>query len=62
MAVADSTPQGVTGIKQERIWDSAWLNTKFILGSSVILLIILFGVLGPLFLGYRAGVYRFCSH
>ncbi len=49
MAVVDSTSQGVTGIKRERVWDSAWFNTKFILGSSMIILIILFGLLGPYF-------------
>ena len=30
-------------------WDLPWLNTKFIAGSSIILFILLFGLLGPLF-------------
>ncbi|MFN2303156.1 MAG: ABC transporter permease [Anaerolineales bacterium] len=49
MAVAESTSLGITGIKRERIWDSAWFNTKFLLGSFMIILIILFGFLGPFF-------------
>ena len=49
MAVVDSKSQGVTGIKRASFWDSAWLNTKFVLGSSMILIIVLFGLLGPFF-------------
>jgi peptide/nickel transport system permease protein len=30
-------------------WDSPWLNTKFVTGSIIVLLILLFGLLGPLF-------------
>ncbi len=30
-------------------WDSPWLNTKFVTGSSIIVLVLLFGLLGPLF-------------
>jgi peptide/nickel transport system permease protein len=30
-------------------WDSPWLNTKFVAGSTIIILILLFGLLGPLF-------------
>jgi len=32
-----------------RLRESPWMNTKFILGSTIILLTILFGLLGPLF-------------
>ncbi len=49
MAAVDSKTQGIPGIKRVNAWDSAWLNTKFILGSSVILLVILFGLIGPYF-------------
>lgn len=31
------------------IWDSPWLNAKFIIGSTIVLLVLLFGILGPLF-------------
>lgn len=31
------------------LWDSPWLNTKFVIGSAIILVVILFGLLGPLF-------------
>jgi peptide/nickel transport system permease protein len=31
------------------VWDNPWLNTKFIIGSLIILLVILFSLLGPLF-------------
>ena len=30
-------------------WDSPWLNFKFLLGAGIVLLILLFGLLGPLF-------------
>ena len=30
-------------------WDSPWLNFKFLLGVAIVLLILLFGLLGPLF-------------
>ena len=30
-------------------WDSPWLNVKFLLGSGIVLLILLIGLLGPLF-------------
>jgi peptide/nickel transport system permease protein len=45
MAVVESQSRGI----KVNVWDSAWINTKFILGSSVILLIILFGLVGPYF-------------
>ncbi len=31
------------------VWDNPWLNTKFVIGSSIILIVLLFGLLGPLF-------------
>lgn len=39
----------VTGVKRINIWDSPWLNSKFMLGCSLIVLILLFGIIGPLF-------------
>jgi hypothetical protein len=30
-------------------WDTPWLNTKFSIGSLIILIVLLFGLLGPLF-------------
>jgi peptide/nickel transport system permease protein len=40
-----------TNIPARRVnaWDSPWLNKKFLIGSSIILIVILFGLLGPLF-------------
>lgn len=35
--------------KRANRWDSPWLNTKFVSGSSIVVLILLFGLLGPLF-------------
>ena len=35
--------------KRANRWDSPWLNTKFVAGSSIVVLILLFGLLGPLF-------------
>lgn len=32
-----------------KLMESPWMNTKFVLGSSIILLVLLFGLLGPLF-------------
>lgn len=37
------------GIKRVNIWDSPWLNTKFVTGGSIIVIILLFGLIGPLF-------------
>ena len=36
-------------IKRVNIWDSPWLNSKFLIGASIIGLILLFGLVGPLF-------------
>jgi peptide/nickel transport system permease protein len=40
-----------TNIPARRVnaWDAPWLNKKFLIGSSIILIVILFGLLGPLF-------------
>jgi peptide/nickel transport system permease protein len=32
-----------------KAWDNPWLNAKFIIGSSIIMMVFLFGLLGPLF-------------
>ncbi len=47
--VIDKTHSGLTQRKRINIWDSPWLNSKFVTGSSIILIVILFGLLGPLF-------------
>lgn len=31
------------------LWDSPWLNPKFVIGASIILIVVLFGLVGPLF-------------
>lgn len=35
--------------RRVNLWDSPWLNSKFVIGSTTILIVILFGLLGPLF-------------
>lgn len=51
MAVIENTAKPQLPIRAGRanIWDSPWLNTKFMLGASIVLLVVLFGLLGPLF-------------
>ena len=49
MTVALTKPKSETTIQRVTVWDSPWLNLKFLLGSGIILLVILFGLLGPLF-------------
>jgi peptide/nickel transport system permease protein len=49
MSVVVSKLKPQTEVKRANRWDSPWLNTKFVLGSSIILLVLLFGLLGPLF-------------
>ena len=37
------------GARRINIWDTPWLNTKFVIGSTIIIIVLLFGLLGPLF-------------
>ncbi len=49
MAVAASKPQSEVPARRSSVWNSPWLNSKFVTGSTIIILILLFGLLGPLF-------------
>lgn len=49
MAVIENTTMKQKARRRLNIWDSPWLNPKFLIGASIILLIALFGALGPLF-------------
>lgn len=49
MAVALRKSDGGITTRRINIWDSPWLNAKFVIGSTIILLVVLFGLLGPLF-------------
>lgn len=49
MAAVSEKSESTSGIKRVSFWDSAWLNSKFVLGSTMIIFIVLFGLLGPLF-------------
>ena len=49
MTVIINQPEPMAVTRRAGIWDSPWMNTKFILGSAIILIILLFGLLGPLF-------------
>lgn len=49
MTVMVNNSKAQPGIRRASIWDSPWLNSKFMIGCSIILLVILFGLLGPLF-------------
>ena len=49
MAVAVSESKSVPAVRRINLWDSPWLNAKFIAGGTIILLVLLFGLLGPLF-------------
>jgi peptide/nickel transport system permease protein len=49
MAAALNKPTPKATVRRVSIWDSPWLNAKFVTGSTVILLVLLFGLLGPLF-------------
>ena len=49
MAVVSEKSQNITGVRRINVWDNPWLNTKFIIGSTMIIFVILFGLLGPFF-------------
>jgi peptide/nickel transport system permease protein len=49
MAVVENTNPQTKARKKLNIWDSPWLNTKFMIGCGIILFITLFGLLGPFF-------------
>lgn len=52
MAVVDTTNQKTSpDDKRARLnaWDSPWLNPKFVIGAALLLIVLLFGLLGPLF-------------
>ena len=49
MAVVSEKSQNITGIQRVNVWDNPWLNTKFLIGGTMIILVILFGLLGPFF-------------
>lgn len=38
-----------SAIKRINKWDTPWLNSKFVLGTTIIVLTLLFGLIGPLF-------------
>ena len=49
VATNSNTSNTRVAVRRVNIWDSPWLNAKFVTGSSIILLVLLFGLLGPLF-------------
>ncbi len=49
MAVIENESKPQTGLPRINVWDTPWLNSKFIAGTSIIVLVLLFGLLGPLF-------------
>ncbi len=49
MAVVASKSKSQPGTRGINIWDTPWLNSKFVTGSVIILIVLLFGLLGPLF-------------
>ena len=49
MAIAEKTNPETKARRKLNIWDSPWLNSKFMIGCGIILFITLFGLLGPLF-------------
>ena len=42
-------PKESPATRRVNVWDSPWLNTKFLVGGSIIVVVILFGLLGPFF-------------
>lgn len=49
MAAVANKSQPILATKRINIWDSPWLNTKFVIGGLIIVLVLLFGLVGPLF-------------
>jgi peptide/nickel transport system permease protein len=51
MAVAATTsPSNIRAVtRRSKLIDSPWLNSKFVTGGTIIVLVLLFGLLGPLF-------------
>ena len=49
MATVTSETLSKPASKGINVWDSPWLNTKFIIGSFLVLFTLLFGLVGPLF-------------
>jgi len=49
MAVVATKSKTQSAVRRVNIWDSPWLNAKFVAGSTIIMLVLLFGLLGPLF-------------
>jgi peptide/nickel transport system permease protein len=49
MAVVENESKPKTGLPRVNVWDTPWLNSKFVAGSLIIVLVLLFGLLGPLF-------------
>jgi peptide/nickel transport system permease protein len=49
MAAVSEKTQNLLGVQRINVWDNPWLNPKFLIGSTMIILVILFGWLGPYF-------------
>ncbi len=49
MAVATTNSKALPTLRRANRWDSPWLNAKLMTGGFILLLILLFGLLGPLF-------------
>jgi peptide/nickel transport system permease protein len=49
MAEAALKTNAQAGIRRINVWDSPWLNSKFVIGCVVVGLVFLFGLIGPLF-------------
>ena len=49
MTVAVKKSDLGVSVRRASVWESPWLNSKFVAGSTIVLLVLLFGLLGPLF-------------